>query len=73
VGLILSYFHGRKWRINYLTGGILGGVAVAGIDDEEDALAGSRRRYANIHRQLERWVRDWSNDVQQRIMIWGRK
>lgn len=46
-----AYFHGFKFRINHLTGGLLGGLAVVGVspDDLEDE---NRSRYASLQQRL---------------------
>lgn len=51
-----AYFHGCRPRLNHLAGGVLGAAAVVGAK-EGDLVDGNRWRYARMHRDIDRSIR----------------
>jgi hypothetical protein len=51
----LAHFHGFRFRINHLTGGVLAGATVLGATDR-DIAKGNPKRFATVQRRAEEAV-----------------
>jgi hypothetical protein len=55
----LAHFHGSRFRINHLTGGVLAGATVWGATDRQIAN-GNPKRFKTVQRRVEKAVK-WIN------------